>query len=269
MKTVIYCFSGTGNSLSAAKSLANALDGTTVVPIAKAIKGEIKTDADRVGIVFPVYAFGMPRIVVEFCKKIEIASSARIFAVATCGGMPAGTLLQLKKILAGRGLTLSAGFCVTMPGNYTPLYGAPSDEKQRAILEKAKKRIEYIAEAVKAGKPTRIEANNFLINWIFSGLLYRVSIPHLCEADKYFWANDNCNSCGVCRNVCPVANIEMKDGRPVWQHKCEQCMACLQWCPTEAIQWGKKTQRRKRYRNPDVTVQDIICLLYTSPSPRD
>ncbi|MCB2357259.1 hypothetical protein [Clostridium estertheticum] len=40
--------------------------------------------------------------------------------------------------------------------------------------------------------------------------------------------------------------------------KCEQCFACLQWCPQKAIQYGKKTAMRKRYHHPDVEIADIL-----------
>jgi formate hydrogenlyase subunit 6/NADH:ubiquinone oxidoreductase subunit I len=34
-------------------------------------------------------------------------------------------------------------------------------------------------------------------------------------------------------------------------------MACIQWCPTEAIQYGAKTANRKRYRHPGVAAKDL------------
>jgi len=33
--------------------------------------------------------------------------------------------------------------------------------------------------------------------------------------------------------VCPVNNIEMVDKKPVWQNRCESCLACINWCPKE------------------------------------
>ncbi len=50
----------------------------------------------------------------------------------------------------------------------------------------------------------------------------------------------------------------MKEGRPCWLHRCEQCLACIQWCPREAIQYGKKTVRTPRYHNPEVTLKDML-----------
>jgi hypothetical protein len=36
-------------------------------------------------------------------------------------------------------------------------------------------------------------------------------------------------------------------------------MACLQWCPTSAIEAGKITQGRERYRHPDVTAEEMVA----------
>lgn len=35
-------------------------------------------------------------------------------------------------------------------------------------------------------------------------------------------------------------------------------MACIQYCPKQAIEYSKKTVGRKRYRNPNVTLQEMI-----------
>ena len=53
-------------------------------------------------------------------------------------------------------------------------------------------------------------------------------------------------------------NIEMVNERPAWLHRCEQCFACLQWCPQEAIQYGKKTVKYPRYHHPEVTLKDML-----------
>ncbi|MHB1395033.1 MAG: 4Fe-4S binding protein [Clostridia bacterium] len=48
--------------------------------------------------------------------------------------------------------------------------------------------------------------------------------------DHGFNCDDKCINCNICSKVCPVKNIKMVEGRPVWQHQCEQCFACVQWC---------------------------------------
>lgn len=35
-------------------------------------------------------------------------------------------------------------------------------------------------------------------------------------------------------------------------------MACIQYCPNEAIEYGKKTIGRKRYKNPNISLKEMI-----------
>ena len=69
--------------------------------------------------------------------------------------------------------------------------------------------------------------------------------------------NDTCTSCGTCVAICPAKNIELVEGKPVWQHHCELCCGCIHNCPVQAIQAGAKTEKRLRYRNPSVTIAEL------------
>ena len=57
--------------------------------------------------------------------------------------------------------------------------------------------------------------------------------------------------------VCPAGNIDMVDGRPVWNHRYELCCGCIHLCPAEAIQAGSRTEKRQRYRHPDLEIEDM------------
>ncbi len=257
MKTTIYYFSATGNSLVVARDLAKELGDAEVVSIAKAIKGGGDTASDVVGIVFPAYMFGMPLIVARFLKMIKAKSDAYIFAVVTFGGIPGRPLTLAKKILAERGMKLASGFGVLMPGNYTPFYGAIPEEKQRTMFDAEKSHVKEIADAVRQGKMGILEEGHIIAGTLLCLLVYKAGSSQIPNADKAFWVTEKCTSCGLCAKVCPVTDIVMTDGKPVWQHHCEHCMACLQWCPVEAIQYKKSTIGRKRYRHPAVKPADI------------
>jgi ferredoxin len=256
MKMTLYYFSGTGNSLKVARDLAGELGDTKIISIARVIDRDIDLSSECIGIIYPVYMFGMPLIVSRFIKKIKGGEDKYIFAIATCGGMAANALGQTYRECKSQGLTLSAGFIIRMPGNYTPLYEAIPADTQNAFFEKEKIRIKEIADIVRKKRPYPIEHNSRLTNWLFSGI-YKLGSSQIPSADKNFWPDEKCNSCGICVKVCPVNNIELVEDKPKWLNKCEQCFACLQWCPQRAIQYKKSTIGRKRYRHPDVTLDDF------------
>lgn len=258
MSTTLYYFTGTGNCLYAARKLAAELGGAEIVNIVRLDAKPVDTAAGRIGIIYPVYMFGMPLIVSRFLKKLSSLKGRYIFAVATYGGMPADSLGQTAAELRLQGQTLSAGFGLRMPGNYTPLYGALPAEKQKKLFLRAEQRIREIAAAVREKRQCRIERGNFFVNLLFSGLIYRLGSPRIPDMDNGFWTDMKCTGCGVCVKVCPVKNIVLADGKPKWLHRCEQCMACLQWCPETAVQYGTRTIKRRRYHNPGVKVQDMI-----------
>ncbi|MFH0935404.1 MAG: EFR1 family ferrodoxin [Candidatus Omnitrophota bacterium] len=257
MKTSIFYFSGTGNCLKVAHDLAAELGDSEVISIPKAIGSQLDLSAGTIGIVYPVYMWGMPLIVARFIEKLKPAGDKYIFAVATYGGICGNALGQTARQFESQGQRLSAGFAVKMPGNYTPLYGAIPEEKQVRIFRKEEERVKEIARIVKDKRPYKIEKNFILIN-LLSRFIYKLGSPKIPVMDTGFWVDEKCNGCGICEKVCPVDNIKLSSGRPVWQHKCEQCMACLQWCPQEAIQYKKSTLTRKRYRNPQVTLIDLL-----------
>jgi ferredoxin len=255
--TTLYYFSATGNSLAVARSIAAHLGDTKLVPMAHQDAADPSPGTPRIGLIFPVYIFGLPLIVTRFIEKLRCAADTYIFAVAVHGGMPCATLTQAARLFAERGMALSAGFAVTMVDNYTPIAGAPPLDKQRARFEKAERKIGAICTAIQR-RERRLHRGWPLVNWLFSGWMYRRAAPKLPGFDKQFTADSNCNGCGVCERVCAVTNVKLVERRPTWQHHCEQCFACLHWCPTKAIQYGKHTAGRARYHHPDVRMEDIV-----------
>lgn len=263
MKTILFYFTGTGNSLQVAKDLSEKLGSADLRPIAQVMamrKGDesIPVSASRIGIICPVYAWGLPLIVRQFIQGLSLEKPAYIFGLVTYAGFLAATLKQIDHLLKQKGLRLSAGFGVRLPGNYTPMYGAFSEEAQSKLFSKAEIKLEQIAGIIKEGRAAKIESNSFFVNLIFSDFIYKHGIHQFLQGDSEFWVSEKCNGCGTCAKVCPVDNIEMQGGKPKWQHHCQRCLACLHWCPEEAIELGKRTPGRKRYRHPEITVEDII-----------
>jgi ferredoxin len=85
------------------------------------------------------------------------------------------------------------------------------------------------------------------------------------RADMSLSAGDSCNGCGICGKVCPAGNIRIVDGKPEWLHRCENCRACLNWCPRQAIR-GEVFSNRYFYRHPGVKLQDMLMQKGAAPS---
>ena len=58
---------------------------------------------------------------------------------------------------------------------------------------------------------------------------------------------EQCIHCGKCVKLCPLNNITLKDGRPLWGNQCTHCMACIGNCPTRAIEYGTITRSKIPY----------------------
>lgn len=255
-QATIFYFTGTGNSLKVAKDLAVQLGGAGLVQISKKNMGAAGAGhAGTVGIVFPVYYAGLPHMVAEFAQALRVAENTYVFAVATYGGMPGLAFGQLSAILSKRSVPLAAAFGVLMPGNNQVLYAPRPQQEQQERFRKEGEAVAQIARSVAAQEKVPPAPVNAVLRLIFS-LLYGRLKPH--DRDRHFHADERCNGCGICARICPAANITMQGEKPAWHHRCQYCLACLQWCPTEAIQYDTKTNRRGRYHHPEIRVGELF-----------
>ena len=260
MKTIIYYFSGTGNSLAAARKIAAALGNTELVPVAslKETKDRVVPAADRVGIISPVYDAGLPVIVKDFAERLDIGAVPYTFGIVTMGGMGISSLHQLNSILEQSSRKkLDAAFAIKMPGNFPPVGIPPSGGKKEEILRKADAELAAIAVTIQKGQT--VPPGFSPVTFILRCLLYPPFAKNVHSMDTSFSVEDTCTSCGTCAKICPVGNITMENGKLAWQHRCELCCACLHFCPVEAIQLNtlQGTKGRGRYRHPDLKVGDM------------
>jgi ferredoxin/flavodoxin len=294
MSTEIYYFTSTGNSLVVARDIAERTNGTLISISSTRNKERISTDADVIGIVFPVYyaslgGSGLPRIVEQFAGKLQAIGSKYLFAVCTHSGGPVDTIENLNRIVQSRGGELAVGFGVQTGIPYPPsakikyilfhqelqMDRLADDKKRRALFAAWKNKLDVLQRQIHAREKTRIETRSTVTKaagmpWLlFQKRLaiarYRTlanstsqSMDELVPlADTSFCVNENCNGCGVCARICPVGNIKMVDDRPVWQNHCETCYACFQWCARKAIH-GSIVEYEKRDHHPQVKIADML-----------
>lgn len=273
MSTTIYYFSGTGNSLTNARRIAEGLADAEVISIPHALSLNSEdtipapgtsSDTRRIGFVFPTYAYGLPRMVREFVQKTELPKNAYYFAVASNCGIPGPVLRQLVRLLRKNGCRLHAGFSV-LDESSSLINDPDNDGIQKMMISmnkgqfpaKSGDRMDEIIRTIEAEEEHRAETSNRITNF-FGSLLNRMASSSFPTMAKNFWVTDDCTGCGTCVKFCPRNNIRMENGRPVWGDDCEMCHACIQWCPREAVQYAELTKEKPRYRNPEVQWGDMI-----------
>ncbi|MCK9592476.1 MAG: EFR1 family ferrodoxin [Methanoregula sp.] len=259
MKTTIYYFTGTGNSLAVARDLATELGDTELIPMSRVIhQPEIVADADAVGIAFPVYFLNMPGIVREFVQKIRFTNSQYIFGIATCGEQPGPALFNLKAFLEQKGTTLSAGFVFVMPENYIgPVNLMTDTERVQEKYTRAKSRIPAIAAAIRDKKTSVPEGSDSVVLRL-GGRIASALMTSVYQTPRRLHATVTCNRCRTCEHICPTKNISVRADAVRWGRNCTQCYACIHWCPKGAIEIGGRTTGKPRYHHPDVTLADML-----------
>ena len=115
-KTKLFYFSGTGNSFRVAKQLSEKLSDCALIRIQKDTSTQLIQDGDVVGLVFPVYYFGLPQVVELFLQNMSSKKKSYLFIVATRGVPIAGGLRnQLLKYTSNN---LSYFQYITMGDNF-------------------------------------------------------------------------------------------------------------------------------------------------------
>lgn len=257
MRTVIYYYSATGNSLNVAEALAGKLGNTKIVSMLDIERQEFDS-FDRIGLVFPVCMWGLPAIVDRFLQNLSnINHNKYIFAIATCKISPGAVLSQLQARLKRMYLELSSGFTVDMPGNNIIYYDVELSDVQQTKFKNMNIKLDEIASIIGNNQTNQYKSKSMIKRYFLTELLHKSIIRTYPKADKNYWVKDDCIGCRTCEKVCPVKNIVMKDQKPTWLHKCEQCVACINLCPKQAIQFSKYTINKKRYKNPYVKLNSL------------
>ena len=247
---MILYFSGTGNSRFAAQQLARQCEDE-LVSINRSLRQRIldpynaqyafESDSPFV-IVCPTYCWHVPRVVETFLKESRFLGSRRMYFVLTCGSGTGNAAAHARQICHD----LSMDFCgltsVQMPENYISLFLAPEADEAVGIIRAAMPQLEGIGNQILSDRNiTDSYAGASIPDFVVNGF-YRFFVH-----DRRFLVKENCIGCTACAKLCPLVNITMQDGRPVWNGHCTQCQSCIAVCPVDAIEFGRRTRKKRRY----------------------
>ena len=244
---MILYFSGTGNSKYVAQRIADAL-GDEIVNLNDRIKASdtssIET-GERVIIVTPTYAWRIPRVVRDWLLKTELRGAKQEWFVMTCGSEIGNADKYNRELCAEKAISCMGTAQIVMPENYIAMFSAPQVDEARQIVTRAEPSIDRAIAAIQANQPFAPTRNN-LYDRFMSGPVNSIFYRFFVKANA-FTVSSACIGCGQCAKRCPMNNVTIKDGKPLWGKNCTHCMACIGYCPVSAIEYGKKSVGQPRY----------------------
>ena len=284
---MIFYFSGTGNTKWAASKLAAATreDLISIAPYMRADDSShnlaepfILKENERLGFVFPVHGWRVPKLVREFICKMKIqrepsdASAENkakaddslknrpfTYCVCTAGDSIGLTIENLNEVISlnpslqALGITeVSSSYSLIMPESYIGLPFMDVDPKEREIRKKenAAQELAVVCEEIFDRKEGISRLVKGPIPWFFTKVVGGFFENVLITDKRFHVEKDRCVKCGICANVCPVGDIKGGHGEyPVWLHHkdCLTCFTCYHHCPRHAIEFGNQTQKKGQY----------------------
>ena len=246
---IIY-FTGTGNSRFAAEKIAEAT-GHETVNAAKYIRkghGAVFSDPGVYVFVCPIYVSAPPMAFLDFIRHSTFPTDCRAYFVMTCAGGMGAAPAYCRKLASEKGFTYMGTVEVEMPQNYIVMFKTGTPEENKAKIEAALPVLTNISVAV---RNCRELPDPGMKGWeLLSTKMVLAPYYKYFISAKAFTATDKCIGCGKCASLCPLDNITLQDGKPVWEEHCTHCMACINLCPKEAVEYGKGTHGKLRYHGP-------------------
>lgn len=256
----IYYFTGTGNSMFAAKEMYKRFQDASLIPVLSLLNTKkIKPEAKIVGFVFPIYQTTLPIPVRKLLRRMSFENTAYIFAIATRIGTTHSAFGEIDRILKKQGRQLDLYYSLNMPSNDPKFdYEVPTQDRIKELEETALQELDRLSGIIGRMEANRGKDDNCATRIPFVSILsYLVKLTegHFLN----FYHDEKCSGCGICEKVCTSGKIKMLNGLPVWQTavECYKCSACLNYCPLQSVQLKSFTEKNGRYSHPYAEVEDI------------
>jgi len=261
-KRLIFFFSATGNSLYVGKTIAGEEGQMLSIP-QEIHKEHPVYEAEEIGFVFPLYCFIPPTIVQNFIRKSTFKADY-IFAVGTYGANYTLFPEYFDKLAEECGFSVNYISAVKMVDTYLPYYNM---EVEKATDKNTEENLTTVVAEINRHENYRLpitERDRFFYEGYYRHSGRDRVNPTFTRSEKVVYSTEDCIGCGICTNVCPHGSWKVVNGKSVAEGECENCLSCVQNCPSKAISIIRvdpepdEPNRNARYRNPNVTLVEII-----------
>ena len=240
MKVLFTVFSASGNTLRVAKLFSERLSERgaecETVRIREDMAAPDVASADTLVIGYPVHGFNAPQNVADFAKGLPECENKVYYIIKTSGEplhVNDASSRILDRILKKKGYIKRGEFHYVMPYN---MIFRHSDDMAALMWQAARNTAPADADKIFAGEEAQLKAGLLAVMTRFVVAVEHKAMPYLGRLFKV--KKEKCISCGKCAKLCPMLNIEMKDGLPVFGKNCIGCTACSFNCPADAISIG-------------------------------
>ncbi len=239
---ILYTFSGTGNTTKVAQMIKTNFE-TKGIECRLVEIGKLETlpqppEGALVGIGFPIHAFNSPTPLMRAMRSLSESLDSQKCFIFKVSGEPLklnnAAAKGLKRLLKRKNYETMGDYHFLMPYNIWFRYSdALANHMYRYALGQSRLIVEELTNGANY-TPKRAPLRAHAVATVLkiqkpaaklNGRLYKVD-------------REKCTLCGVCERGCPVANIEIKDGKVNFHKHCAMCMYCAMYCPEDAISIG-------------------------------
>lgn len=245
---MILYFTGTGNSRYLALRFSKELNDE-VVSINEYFKYQKKAvfySEKPYVFVLPTYAWRMPRVVGEWIQRASFSGNKKVYVILSCGESVGQADKFAKRFFDKKTKLYFQGLqYIVMPENYIVMFHAPKPKDAKMIVERSIYKVKEFSQYI--SNQEKFPAIQYRFGSVFQSSIINFPFYHLFVNDKGFYVTDRCISCQRCKQLCPLNNVSIVNGKPKWNGHCTQCMACICGCPVEAIEYNQSTKNKQRY----------------------
>ena len=269
MKSLISCYSTTGNTRLVADHIAAALTARGVETVVRdPVREPLFEDLDS----FDIIGFGTPTMAWKpswgFYECLGLIPTQKklipSFVFCTSGGLPVNTLRTMSHLLSQKNFLVLDGLEVTAETNWPVarqfgakaqgFVGMPDEAELEAIDPFADRLVKQLTSGNRRAKVFDFRVTPLHLIGRSAGPKELRRVMGIKRVDR-----GKCIQCATCALSCAARAISLQP-YPVFSKRCIGCWGCYNACPTEAIT-TTVTGGRGRYKGPAAKKQTTVRLL--------
>ena len=246
-------FSGTGNTKHCVETFVHCYDRSGIaISIEEPDALDYLSEHEIIVFGYPVYYSNMPKVVSDFIAVHGVRFRGKqVIVLATMAMWSGDGAGCAARALKAHGAQVIGGLHIAMPDNIgDEKVLKKSGEAKRLMVQQAENKIRLAVLRLKHRRPPQ---DGLSIWHQILGLLgQRLWFSGRTNSyqEKPSIDNRRCNGCGRCVELCPIGNLDVKNGKAQSNGKCTLCYRCFSHCPRKAITiLGKTVHEQYLFEN--------------------